>query len=45
VQLIDLAQDILKNPDALPLITPFVQPAMEELAQQGGLKPPGLGEM
>jgi hypothetical protein len=45
VQLIDLAQDILKNPDALPLIMPFVQPAMEEIAQQGGLKPPGLGEM
>ena len=45
VQLLDLAQDVLKNPEALPLITPFIQPAMEELAQQGGLKPPGLGGM
>jgi hypothetical protein len=45
VQLIDLAQDVLKNPENFPLVQPLIQPAMEELAQQGGLKPPGFGGM
>ena len=45
VQLVDLAQDVLKNPEAFPLIQPLIQPAMQEIAQQGGLKPPGFGGM
>jgi hypothetical protein len=45
IQLVDLAQDVLKNPENFPLIQPLIQPAMQEIAQSGGLKPPGLGEM
>ena len=45
IQLVDLAQDVLKNPENFPLIQPLIQPAMQEIAQNGGLKPPGLGEM
>ena len=45
VQLVDLAQDVLKNPEAFPLIQPLIQPAMQEIAQQNGLKPPGFGGM
>jgi hypothetical protein len=44
IQLVDLAQDVLKNPDALPLIEPLIRPALEEIAS-AGLKPPGVGGM
>lgn len=44
IQLVDLAQDILKNPENLPLVQPLIQPAIDEVLG-GGLKPPGMGGM
>lgn len=44
IQLVDLAQDVLKNPEAFPLIEPLIRPALDEIAS-AGLKPPGVGGM
>jgi len=32
VQLIDLAQDVLQHPEAMAMIQPLIQPALQELA-------------
>jgi hypothetical protein len=42
VQLLDFAQDLVKNPEALPMIEPIIAPALQQLGM-GGLKPPGMG--
>ena len=42
VQLLDFAQDLVKNPEALPLVAPIIEPALRSIGL-GGLKPPGMG--
>jgi len=42
IQLLDFAQDLVKNPEALPVIAPILEPALRTLGI-AGLKPPGQG--
>jgi hypothetical protein len=42
IQLLDFAQDLVKNPEALPMVEPIIAPALQHLGV-GGLKPPGIG--
>ena len=42
IQLLDVAQDVLKNPEALAVAAPLIEPALQEIIGTG-LKPPGFG--
>jgi hypothetical protein len=42
IQLLDFAQDLVKNPEALPLVEPIIAPVLQSIGL-GGLKPPGVG--
>ena len=42
IQLLDVAQDVLKNPEALAVAAPLIEPALQEIMGTG-LKPPGFG--